>query len=145
MAVIVWALIVIALIVLEIVTVQLVSVWFAVGAFITMLAVSFSDISVTGQLILFAISSCIMFAITFPLAKKIRNRKYIPTNTELNVGRKAIVTEKIDAHPGPGRVSLDGVYWKAVSDVVIEADSMVIVEAVEDTKLIVYPDIKEVI
>ncbi|MDE6036085.1 MAG: NfeD family protein [Ruminococcus sp.] len=145
MNVIVWALIVIALIILEIVTVQLVSVWFAVGAFITMLAVNFSDISVTGQLILFAISSGITFAITFPLTGKIRNRKHIPTNTELNVGRKATVTEEVNKYTGTGRVLLDGVYWKAVSDVVIEVDSMVIVEAVEDTKLIVYADSQEVI
>ena len=145
MGIIVWALIVIALIVLEIVTVQLVSVWFAVGAFITMLTVSFSDISVTGQLILFAISSGIMFAITFPLTRKIRNRKYIPTNTELNVGRQAIVTEEINTHTGTGRVLLDGVYWKAVSDKVIGVDSTVIVEAVEGTRLIVYPDSQEVI
>ncbi|MDE6832739.1 MAG: NfeD family protein, partial [Ruminococcus sp.] len=135
MNLIIWAIAVIIFIILEIVTIQLVSVWLAGGALITMLAVLFSEISVTGQLILFALSSCILLAVTFPLAKKIRNRKHIPTNSELNVGKQAIVTEEINTHTGTGRVSLDGIYWKAVSDEIIPINSTVTVIAIEGTTL----------
>ncbi len=138
MNLIIWAIAVIIFIILEIVTIQLVSVWLAGGALITMLAVLFSEISVTGQLILFALSSCILLAVTFPLAKKIRNRKHIPTNSELNVGKQAIVTEEINTHTGTGRVSLDGIYWKAVSDEIIPINSTVTVIAIEGTTLTVY-------
>lgn len=140
MDIIIWAAAVIIFIVLEIVTFQLVSIWLAGGAFITMLAVCFSDISVTAQLALFAVSSGVLLAVTFPLVKKFRNREHIPTNSELNAGRKAIVTEEINTRSGTGRVSLDGVYWKAVSEEIIPVDTTVTVKAVEGAKLIVYPE-----
>lgn len=137
MDIIIWAVAVIAFIVIEIATVQLVSVWFASGAFITMLAVGFFDISFTGQVILFTAVSAVLIAVTFPVTKKFRKREYIPTNAELNIGKQAFVTEEINTRSGTGRVSLNGVYWKAVSDEVIPTDSVVIVQAVEGAKLIV--------
>ena len=137
MDIIIWAVAVVIFIIFEIITVQLVSVWFAFGAFITMLAVGFSDISFAGQLILFTAISAVLVAVTFPLTKKFRKREYIPTNAELNTGKQAIVTEEINTRSGTGRVSLNGVYWKAVSDEVIPMDSIVTVQAVDGAKLIV--------
>ncbi|MDE5558222.1 MAG: NfeD family protein [Ruminococcus sp.] len=137
MDIIIWAVAVVIFIIFEIITVQLVSVWFAVGAFITMLAVGFSDISFTGQLVLFIAVSAVLVAVTFPLTKKFRKREYIPTNAELNTGKQAIVTEEINTRSGTGRVSLNGVYWKAVSDEIIPMDSIVTVQAVDGAKLIV--------
>ena len=137
MDIIIWAIAVIAFIILEIITVQLVSVWFATGAFITMLVVCLSDVSFAGQLVIFTVSSAIIIAVMFPLTKKFRKREYIPTNTELNFGQQAIVTEEINSSSGTGRVLLNGVYWKAVSDEIIPAESIVIVLAVDGAKLIV--------
>lgn len=137
MDIIIWAVAVVAFVIFEIFTIQLVSVWFAVGAFITMLAVGFSDISFTGQIILFIAVSTVLVAMTFPLTKKFRKREYIPTNAELNAGKQAVVTEEINTRSGKGRVSLNGVYWKAVSDEVIPVDSVVIVQKVDGAKLIV--------
>lgn len=137
MDIIIWAAAVVAFIVFEVLTVQLVSVWFAAGAFVTMIAVAFSDITFAGQLALFTAVSAVLVAVTFPLTKKFRNREHIPTNAELNAGKQAVVTEEINARSGTGRVSLDGVYWKAISDEVIPAESVVTVQKVDGAKLIV--------
>lgn len=137
MDIIIWAVAVVAFTIFEIATVQLVSVWFAVGAFVTMLAVGFSDISFAGQIIMFIAVSAVLIGVTFPLTRKFRKREYIPTNAELNAGKQAVVTEEINTRSGKGRVSLNGVYWKAVSDEVIPVDSIVTVQAVDGAKLIV--------
>lgn len=137
MSVLLWAVAVIVFVVVEILTVQLVSVWLGVGAFITMIATYFSDMEFTWQLVLFIASSSILLAVTFPLMKKFRKKEYIPTNAELNNGKQAIVIEEINSSSGTGRVTLNGVDWKAVSDEVIPVDSIVTVKSVDGAKLIV--------
>lgn len=137
MNVLLWAMAVILFVILEVFTVQLVSVWLAAGAFITMLVACFTDIGFTGQLAIFAVSSAVLIAATFPLMKKFRKREHVPTNAELNTGKQAVVIEEINALSGTGRVTLSGVDWKAVSDEIIPAESIVTVKAVDGAKLIV--------
>ena len=137
MDIIIWAVAFVFFIIFEILTIQLVSVWFAVGAFVTILVSVFSDISFGGQFVLFTAVSSVLVAMTFPLMKKVRNRPHIPTNAELNAGKKALVIEEINARSGTGRVCLDGVYWKAVSDEIIPAECTVTVQKVDGAKLIV--------
>lgn len=137
MNVLFWAVAVIVFVTVEILTVQLVSVWLAVGAFITMIVTYFTDIELIGQLMIFIISSAVLLALTFPLIRKFRSKGYIPTNSELNAGKQAVVIEEINTSSGTGRVTLSGVDWKAVSDEVIPADSIVTVKAVDGAKLIV--------
>lgn len=137
MNVLFWAVAVIVFVTVEILTVQLVSVWLAVGAFITMTITHFTDIELIGQLMIFIISSAVLLALTFPLIRKFRSKGYIPTNSELNAGKQAVVIEEINTSSGTGRVTLSGVDWKAVSDEVIPADSIVTVKAVDGAKLIV--------
>lgn len=138
MNILIWATAVIVFVVLEIVTVQLVSVWLAVGAFVTMIATYFmKDLSFAVQLAVFIIVSAVLLAVTFPLMKKFRKKGYVPTNAELNAGKKAVVIEEINTRTGTGRVTLDGVDWKAVSDEIIPAESIVTVKSVQGAKLIV--------
>lgn len=137
MSVLLWAVAVIVFVILEILTVQLVSVWLAVGAFITMIATYFSDMEFPWQLVVFIASSAVLLAVTFPLMKKFRKKEYIPTNAELNAGKQAVVIEEINDRSGTGRVTLNGVDWKAVSDEIIPVDSIVTVKTVDGAKLIV--------
>ena len=138
MSVLFWAGVFIVFIIVEIITVQLVSIWLAIGAFVTMIVTYFkNDISFTVQLFLFIIVSSLLLAITFPLIKKHRRKGYIPTNSELNEGKQAVVIEEINAAKGTGRATLEGVDWKAVSDSIIPADSIVRVISVDGAKLIV--------
>ncbi len=125
-------------IIAEIITIQLISVWLAAGAFVKMLITYFIDgISFVGQLGVFIVISSVLLAITFPLMKKQRKKGYIPTNSELEKGKQAVVIEEINTIAGTGRVTLNGVDWKAVSDSVIPMNSIVKVMSVQGAKLIV--------
>ncbi len=138
MTVLFWAGVFVMFVIAEIITVQLVSIWLAVGAFVTMLVTCFTDsISFTGQLFLFIFVSSVLLTVTFPLIKKYRRKGYIPTNSELDAGKQAVVIEEINTAKGTGRATLDGVDWKAVSDSVIPAESIVRVISVDGAKLIV--------
>jgi len=135
-----WAIMTVIFIIVEIITIQLVSVWLAVGAFATLLCVYFFDIPFLAQLAVFIIVSAICLAITIPLLRKRLNKGYIPTNQELDIGKKATVTEEINLDKGTGRVMLNGVGWNAVSlnGEVIQKESIVIIDNVQGTKVIVH-------
>ena len=142
MDVIIWAILVIAFVIAEVATVQLVSVWFAAGALVTMILVFFFDIPIIGQVAVFIGSSAAFLALTMPFIIGKRKKKgYIPTNSELEVGRIARVIEEINTDNGTGRVRVGGVDWSAVSadDSVIPADTVVTVTAVNGAKLTVNP------
>ena len=57
--------------------------------------------------------------------------KNTPTNGELDIGKKAIVIEKIDPEAGTGRVRIEGVDWGArtADSSVIEKGETVVVKA----------------
>ena len=44
-----------------------------------------------------------------------RKSKDVKTNADALIGRKAVVSERIDAEQHSGRVAVDGDDWKAVS------------------------------
>ena len=74
--------------------------------------------------------SVITLAVTRPVVKKIMP-KNTPTNGELDIGKKAIVIEKIDPEAGTGRVRIEGVDWgaKTADSSVIEKGETVVVKA----------------
>ena len=142
MEVLIWAALVVLFVIAEVATVQLVSVWFAAGALVTMILVYFFDIPILGQLGIFIASSCLFLAITMPFIIARRKKKgYIPTNSELEIGRTANVIEEINNDRGTGRVRLGGVDWSAVTedDSVIPKETVVIVTEVNGAKLTVKP------
>ena len=144
MDVIIWAILVIAFVIAEVATVQLVSVWFAAGALVTLILVFFFDIPLLGQVGIFIGTSALFLALTMPFIMRKRKKKgYIPTNSELEVGRTAKVIEEINADNGTGRVRVGGVDWSAVSadESVIPRDTVVTVTAVNGAKLTVKPKI----
>ncbi len=109
-----WACAFVLFVIAEIATVQLVSIWLAAGAFVTLLFTYFFESSLLEQLVIFIIASGFFLAVTFPFIKKLRNKGYVSTNSELDVGQKATVIEQIDENKGTGRVTLKGVDWSAV-------------------------------
>lgn len=143
MSVLFWAIAVIAFVIAEVVTVQLVSIWFAAGAFITMLASYFYDLSTLEQLGLFIISSTVFLLLSIPMIKKRRNQVRVATNSELDVGKHATVIETVDSFKGTGRVTLNGVNWSAVPEnenEIIPEGTIVIVKKVMGAKLLVGPE-----
>ncbi len=140
MDVLIWAVLVVIFIIAEIATVQLVSIWFAAGALVTMLCAYFTDLSFIGQLVVFIVSSAVFLALTMPIIMSRRKKKgYVSTNSELDIGKTAVVIQDIDTDKGTGRVTLDGVDWSAVpaNGEVIPTGSVVTVKAVNGAKLTV--------
>lgn len=134
----IWAIAFVLFLVLEVSTsMALISIWFSASALITLILSLFVD-SPLAQCVIFVVISCILFAITRPLVKKLK-RKHIETNALLDIGKKALVTKEIDNDKAPGRVKLDGVDWMALStdSTVLEVGETVIVDKIEGAKLYV--------
>lgn len=136
--VIVWGIAVIVFSIVEAVTVGLASIWFALGA-VAALVCALLKGPLWLQLVWFVVISVAALIATRPLAKKYVNGKSQPTNADRNIGRKALVTERIDNLSAVGAVQLDGMVWTArsVSDNPIEAGRHVIVKGIQGVKLMV--------
>ena len=69
-----------------------------------------------------------------PLVYKFFYKKVgeVKTNAEALIGRRAIVTERIEGELHPGRVKVDGDDWKAICE---SAEPIEVGEAVEITAL----------
>ena len=143
MSVLFWAIAVVAFVIAEIATVQLVSIWFAAGAFVTLLLSYFYELSAFEQLGIFIISSSVFLLLSVPLIKKRRKKAAVATNAKLDVGRHATVIEEINVDKGTGRVTLNGVNWSAVPEdenAIIPEGAIVIVTKVMGAKLRVRPE-----
>lgn len=136
--VVVWIIVLIAALVIEAASFALVSVWFAAGALGALIAAALGA-NLTVQLIVFTVLAGALLAFTRPLMKKLFPGKFIPTNSELEVGKTAVVIEKIDNASGKGRVKVSGVNWSAVSESgeEIPEGEIVVVTEVRSAKLAV--------
>ena len=86
----VWLILLIAFVVVEALTVSLVSIWFAAGAVAALIVSGFTS-SWLVQFAVFAVVSAVALAATRPLVKKRMTARRVPTNADINVGRKAQV------------------------------------------------------
>ena len=77
------------------------------------------DLSLTWQVVAFAVGTFLAFVFIRPFVIKILDKKTndsgVKTNMDNIIGKTAIVTEKIEAG-GYGRVKIDGDDWKAKTD-----------------------------
>lgn len=135
----VWLGLTIIFAIIELVTVQLATVWFAFGAFVSMLLAIFGVKSIAVQTVVFVIISLASLIATRPLVKKLINKKAQPTNADMAIGKTAVVTVPIDTVNGTGEVKLGGAYWSAKStdENIIQAGAQVRVLRIEGVKLIV--------
>lgn len=124
---ILWIIVMVAAVLVEAASFALLSIWFAVGALAALIA-AILGAGMGVQIGVFLAVSVILLGVTRPLLRKFMPKNYIPTNGELDLGKTAVVIEKIDSMAGTGRVRLEGVDWGAVS-----ADGSVIEEGVSVT------------
>ena len=129
-----WGILSAVLVIVELSTVSLVSIWMAIGALAAMIA-AMNDVSILVQCIIFVLTSAVLFVVTLPFIRKFANSKQTATNSELNIGKYAIVIEEINSVNGTGRVTLEGVDWSAVSDTVIAKGTTVVIKAIDGSKL----------
>ena len=123
----IWLIAAIALIIFEICSATFGAICFAIGAGFSALAAGLGA-NLTWQIVVFVVVSLLAFIFLRPFMLKFldRNSKDVKTNADALVGRKAIVSERIDAAQHTGRVAVDGDDWKAVSE-----DGSVIEKGVE--------------
>ena len=112
----IWLIVAIILVIIEICTAAFGSICFAIGAAFSALAAGLG-LSLTWQIIIFAAVSLLTFIFLRPIAMRFLDRKTkdVKTNADALVGRKGIVSERIDSTQHTGRVAIDGDDWKAVS------------------------------
>lgn len=136
-----WFSLAIALLVVELVTTQLVSIWLSASSFVTGIIVAiFSKIEIPWQILIFAVLSTIALFATRPFVRKFTAKsKDNKTNIDLNIGKNAIVTEKIDNINGQGTIKINGLIWSARSDDgnIIEEGEIVIFKEISGNKAIV--------
>lgn len=135
---VVWIAALVIFVIAEAATAQLVTIWFAIGAAAAIVARVFGA-KVGVQIAVFTVVSIVALLLTRPLAKKMTSQKAQALNADRNIGKSAVVIEKIDGVEGTGRVKLDGMEWAAKSESgdVIEKDAVVTVKSIEGVKLIV--------
>ena len=113
----IWLIVAIALVIFEICSATFGAICFAIGAGFSALAAGLGA-SITWQIIIFAIVSLLTFVFLRPFMLKFMDKKSkdVKTNAEAIIGRRGIVSERIDAEQHTGRVAIDGDDWKAVSE-----------------------------
>ena len=126
-AYLIWLIVAIVLVIFEICSATFGAICFAIGAGFSALAAGLGA-NLTWQIVIFAIVSLLTFIFLRPFMLKFLDRKSkdVKTNADALVGRKAVVSERIDAAQHTGRVAVDGDDWKAVS-----ADGTVIEKGTE--------------
>jgi len=136
--VIFWLAAFIVLIIAELATMQLVSIWFAAGALVAAL-IAAVPMPLYIQIAVFAGVSALLLIFTRPVLKKLFSKPPVPTNAEIDIGKKALVIESIDNLKMTGRVRLNEVDWMAVSSEgqPIPAGETVVVDKIEGAKLYV--------
>lgn len=123
------------LILIELFTINLVTVWFAIGAFASLITSLYTD-SIIIQLIVFLVVSVISLLITKPLMKKLKIKEIIPTNSDRVIGEIATVTKEIEKDKY-GEVKVLGNIWTACCDEKVAVGVKVKVLAIDGVKLIV--------
>ena len=136
-----WIAAMIVFFIVEAATVGLVSIWFAFGALAALIC-ALLHAPTWLQITWFLAISVITLLLTRPLAKRYVNGRAVATNADRNIGRTAVVTERIDNLAATGAVKLDGVVWTARTqndEVTVEEGTAVIVQEIQGVKLIVVP------
>ncbi len=133
-----WAALFVFLVIVELGSMQLISIWLAFGSLAALICATFK-MPMYAQFIIFVIVSIILLIATKPLVKKFQKVKFTPTNSELNVGKIAVVIQDIDNANVSGRVRLNDIDWAARSsdNSLIEKGATVVVKKISGSKLIV--------
>ena len=127
------------LLLIESLTLGLTSIWFAGGAVVAAIAALFG-VPFLVQMLLFIVVTCLLFALTRPVAKRYLNNRVQKTNTDALIGQTALVKETINNMESKGYVQLNGQDWTARSaeaGEIIPAGCEVVVKEIQGVKLIV--------
>lgn len=140
--IITWVVVAVVLAIIEMFTTGILAIWFAIGAAITAIVLGFiPDLSIPVQLIIFGVSSCILFLAT---RNKIKNKLDKSSSQPVYsiLGKTAIVTKEIDSMKSTGQISINGDIWSAKSiepDLIIPINTKVEVLEIDGVKAVIKP------
>ena len=123
---------------IEAVTMALTTIWFAGGALVAFL-MALLGVGKYIQVGAFFLGSLLLLIFTRPFALKYVNQRTVKTNVEGIIGKKPRITAAVNNDMAEGTAVVAGQEWSARSPNgrIIEAGTMVVVEAVSGVKLIV--------
>ena len=136
-----WFVFVLAFLVIEAACpIHLVSIWFAAGAFLSMIA-SMLYAPLWLQIGIFVVVSLGLLLILLPWVKKNMEAKGSKTNVDAVIGTMGRVTVEIDNVSATGQVKLGAMEWSARSmdGSVIPVGTLVRAERIEGVKVFVIP------
>lgn len=110
----IWVALVIGFALIEVFTLGLTTIWFAIAALV-MVFLSFLEIPLSFQILIFLSISAVLLIFTRPLAVKKFKVGKEKTNIDSLIGKHALVTKKIGEFE-KGEVKLNGQIWSARAD-----------------------------
>lgn len=133
----IWTIILVVSVIVEAITIDLVSIWFGVGAVCALIAEALG-LSLTVQVVIFAIVSIICIIAIRPISKKYLRGNTIKTNLDRTIGQHCLVTERITAD-NKGEVKVMSTLWMASSlnNETIEAGEYAEVVSIEGAHVVV--------
>ncbi len=131
----VWIGITVFSIIFEAITVTLVTIWFIPGA-ITATIFSLVGLPLWAQITAFLALSVLCLIFLMPIVRK---KRFVHTNADSVIGKKAVVTDRIDNIAGAGACKIDGRVWTARSSdekTTFEEGEIAVVKEIRGVKLI---------
>ncbi len=128
-----WLFIIILLGFIEVITINLVTIWFVASALVSLVLSFFID-NFLIQFGVFVILGIILLVTTRSWLNKVIKPKNYKTNLDRVVGMQGIVTEKITKTKA-GEVRVDGKRWTAISNEMIQVNSIVKILDIDGVKL----------
>ncbi|MBE6583571.1 MAG: NfeD family protein [Ruminococcaceae bacterium] len=137
---IMWAVFFIGALIIESQTAELIAVWFVPGALISMVLAT-CGVAEWIQWVVFGGVSAVLVLLAFTVFRKklLKNHGKEKTDTDLLIGKTAVVIERIDNAAMTGAVKVDGMVWSAkmLDDCeYAEVGEFVEIEAISGVKLI---------
>lgn len=138
-----WLCVVILAVIMEAMTAELVAIWFAPGAFVSMI-LAFFEVSLTVQLIVFVSLTAVSLVLAKLFLRKVlkKHHRVEKTNADALAGQLALVEETIDNAKPSGVAKINGQLWTARMEdpaVTVPAGEWVEIVRVSGAKLICRP------
>ncbi len=125
--------------IIEMATIGFLVFWLGIGSLLAMVTSFFVD-SIIVQFVVFLVTSTLLIIFTRPLVNKfVKVPKEIKTNAYSIIGKKGIVTSKINNIEGSGQIKIDGEVWsaKSLDEEEIEKNTEIEIVEIDGVKAVV--------